>query len=308
MTGLYLFLLLLLTGLLGFWLVGERGRLIRPSTWAFLKESGIKSVFNLNAIQAYLYGRWPSKYLGVLYDTLIPRLRPRGRKWWRDRYHSKVLTPIQAQSLIALEEDIIRQDLEQIIPYPMARSLVLNGPPEVAVHDCACRINSGNNCGPTQVCMVVGQPFVDFIVEHHPESSRRLTTMEALQLLEETHARGSVHAAWFSETMMGRFYALCNCCSCCCGGIKAMREYDSPMVASSGFVSQVDTDICIACGDCAQACPFDAITVEDFSVVDWDKCMGCGVCETICASEAITLVRDELKGDPLDVRMLAHAG
>ena len=33
--------------------------------------------------------------------------------------------------------------------------------------------------------------------------------------------------------------------------------------------------------------------------------MGCGVCLGRCPNEAMTLVRDERKGIPLDVRMLA---
>jgi heterodisulfide reductase subunit A-like polyferredoxin len=74
------------------------------------------------------------------------------------------------------------------------------------------------------------------------------------------------------------------------------------MVASSGYVAEVDEGYCIACGDCADACPFGAISVNGTSVVDWEKCMGCGVCEGQCVTEAITLVRDERKGIPLDVR------
>jgi ferredoxin len=41
-------------------------------------------------------------------------------------------------------------------------------------------------------------------------------------------------------------------------------------------------------------------------MVNWETCMGCGVCVTQCPSEAISLLRDEKKGMPLDVRMLAE--
>jgi ferredoxin len=34
--------------------------------------------------------------------------------------------------------------------------------------------------------------------------------------------------------------------------------------------------------------------------------MGCGACEPQCPQEAISLVRDEAKGEPLDVRLLAR--
>ena len=41
-------------------------------------------------------------------------------------------------------------------------------------------------------------------------------------------------------------------------------------------------------------------------VIDWQKCMGCGVCVSKCPNQALSLVRDERKGIPLDVRMLAE--
>jgi heterodisulfide reductase subunit A-like polyferredoxin len=74
-----------------------------------------------------------------------------------------------------------------------------------------------------------------------------------------------------------------------------------PMVASSGFVAEVDELYCIGCGDCAAACPFQAITLPLRAAVRWEACMGCGVCEGQCVTGAIRLVRDPRKGIPLDV-------
>ncbi|NIR31611.1 MAG: 4Fe-4S dicluster domain-containing protein, partial [Gammaproteobacteria bacterium] len=101
--------------------------------------------------------------------------------------------------------------------------------------------------------------------------------------------------------MDDRFYAICNCCSCCCGGLEAMRR-GVPMVASSGYVARVDEQACIACGTCEATCPFDAITLERTAVVSWENCMGCGVCEGQCDNGGIALVLDERKGLPLDVQ------
>lgn len=155
--------------------------------------------------------------------------------------------------------------------------------------------------------MIIGQPFVDFILEHHPKGSRRLNHKEALELLREEHARGHFHAAWFKDAMLDRFYAICNCCKCCCAGIQAMTKYDIPIVASSGYVARVDSELCNACGDCVEVCPFSAISLnEKGTVIDWEQCMGCGVCEEQCPNEAILLARDKRKGVPLDVRLLAQ--
>ena len=288
------------------WLFAERWRLVQPSTLKGLKQGGLRGPRNLNGLHLYVYGRWTNQYIDTLVNRIYPRLDADGFTWWRDRYHAKVLTTEQAEAIVTHSHDIPLQDLgEQIIPFPMARDLVLSGDPDVAVYECGCRHARDEHCEPTQVCMIVGQPFVDFVLEHNPRSSRRLTQHEAVKLLRAEHERGHVHSAWFKDAAYGRFYAICNCCSCCCGGIEAMVRYGSPVMASSGFVAQIDAEECAACGDCAETCPFGAITVNGSAQVDWDACMGCGACEPQCAQQAISLVRDEAKGEPLDVRLLA---
>lgn len=282
--------------LLTLWLIGERGKLLLGSTRRFFREGG--------GLHGYVYGRWTQQYINLLLKSLPPGPTAAG-KWLADRYHGKVLTHEHAKSILTLNKKIER-DLDQIVPYPVARNLVLNGPPDVAVYECVCRHARAKACSPSQVCMVIGQPFVDFIVEHHPEISRRLTQAEALELLQAEHERGHVHSAWFKDAMLNRFYAICNCCKCCCGGIRAMTQSGVPMVTSSGYVAEVDSARCDQCGDCVEACPFGAMEMTDGQVErKWESCMGCGVCEVKCPQGAVALVRDEKKGIPLDVRAMA---
>jgi NAD-dependent dihydropyrimidine dehydrogenase PreA subunit len=290
---------------LGLWLFGERWRPILPSTLRGVRGGGVRSLPNLSAVHRYVYGRWTNQYLDILINHVYPRLGEGGLKWWRDRYHAKVLTTDQAEAIVLHDHDIPRQDLgEQVIPYPMARELVLAGTPDIAAYECGCRHARAEHCEPSQVCMIVGQPFVDFVLEHNPQSSRRLTSEEAVELLRAEHDRGHVHSAWFKDALYGRFYTICNCCSCCCGGIEAMVEYGSPIMASSGFVAELDADECSSCGACVETCPFGALSMNDVPHVDWERCMGCGACGSQCPAECIDLVRDERKGMPLDVRLL----
>jgi len=295
---------LCLVSVLGVWLLGERWRLLRPSTRKFVRESGgWRQMLNLNVIvNGYVYARWTNQFQRLLIYHIAPRLGPRGKKWFSDHQHHKVLTHEHAKAIINLDHDIPLRDLEQIIPYPMARNLVLKGPPDVAAYECCCRHIRTNPCQPTQVCMVIGQPFVDFILEHHPGSSRRLSQTEALQLLEDEHKRGHVHAAEFKTAFLDRFYVICNCCKCCCGGIEVMNKYGVRQMVSSGFVAETNSDLCNSCGACVSACPFGALSLEANRVhMIWEKCMGCGVCIDLCPSNAKSLVRDERKGIPLDV-------
>lgn len=302
---------ILVASVLGLYLFGERLRPLRPSTWKLVLESGLRRSLNLSALHGYIYIRWTNQYIKLLIELMhinliLPRLGPKGKKWLTDRYHAKVLTQEEAETIITLDQEIPLRQLEQIIPYPRARDLVLKGPPDVAVYECACRHARANPCHPTQVCMVIGQPFVDFVLEHNPQSSRRVTQTEALELLRAEHERGHLHTAWFKDAMLDRFYAICNCCKCCCGGIEAMTKYGIPVLASSGYVARVDEGLCTACGSCVDVCPFGALSLDEVARLNWEKCMGCGVCTGQYPPEAIALVPDEKKGVPLDVRLLAQ--
>jgi ferredoxin len=290
---------------IGFLLYAERGRLCLPSTLRLARLGGLRRLLNLSGLHAYVYGRWTAPYVKRLIERIVPRLDREGKQRLADRYHGKVLTPEHARAVVTLDRPVPLQDLEQIVPYATARDLVLKGSPDVAAYECACRGARSEACEPSMVCMVVGQPFVDFMLEHHPASSRRLTQPEALELLEAEHKRGHVHSAWFKDALLGRFYAICNCCRCCCAGIEAMVKHEVPMMAPSGYVAQVAAGTCVACGACAEVCPFGAITVDEVASVDRAKCMGCGVCIDRCRPGALSLVRDETRGVPLDVRALA---
>ena len=296
-----------LLGLLTLWLFGEQWRPLRPSTWAMVREARLRKMGPLKLVHGYLYGRWTTEYIRVvLVRWIVPHLPGQSKAWLAERYHYKVLTPEQAEAIVTLDHALPLRDLEQVIPYATARGLVLDGPPDIAVIECGCRHARERHCEPTDVCMVVGQPFVDFVLEHKPGTSRRLSQAQALELLAAEHERGHVHTAWFKDALMDRFYAICNCCKCCCGGIEAMVRYGVPMATSSGYVAGTSEEDCTLCGVCEALCPFGAIAVEDGKLVtNWEKCLGCGVCVDKCAFGARWLQRDEAKGLPLDVRAMA---
>ncbi len=294
---------LLLIGLV-VWLIGERGRLLLPSTSKFIRMAGRRRLLDLTALHGYLYLRLQKQYLKVAL-TINPGLPSFIREWSTARYHGKVLTQDQAKKIITINRDIPLQNLEQVVPHERARSIVLSSSQRIVAFECACRHARPRHCEPTQVCLFIGEPFAEFMLEHHPSESRELTRDEALRLLDEEHARGHLHSALFKDAMLDRFYALCNCCKCCCGGIENMVRFHSPLMASSGYVAETDAALCRACGTCVAACPFQARSLGgERATLNWDSCMGCGVCVGQCPSQAVSLVRDERKGIPLEVDTL----
>ena len=53
---------------------------------------------------------------------------------------------------------------------------------------------------------------------------------------------------------------------------------------------------CVGFGDCATACPFDAIEmVDDFPVIDAVTCVGCGTCVRTCPKKIIELLPREAR-------------
>jgi ferredoxin len=299
----------ILMGSVLLWFAGSYIYHSRPMSRRITPSGGMFGRFNPRMIVTYLYARWPEFFLGFLVRWIFPIVDETTMQWMRDHYHGKVLTQELAEAIININQNIPLQDLEQIVPYASARDIVLSLPLDIVAYECTCRRSRSEHCEPTQVCMIIGQPFVDFALKNNPGKSRRLSTTEALDLLRAEHERGHVHAAYFKEDHMNRFYVICNCCKCCCGGIEAMVKYANPIIAPSGFITQVDEGSCIACGNCVAACPFGALSLPGLSAaVAWEKCMGCGVCEVFCPQNALALIRDARKGVPMDVRLLPKAG
>jgi len=295
----------------------------RKSTSHFLKESKQIPGFSFfDRLHGYVYLRWPYLYIGIakgdhpLVKILAPvwrvvsRISPKGKQddrekiTFADTYHGKVIPTESASKLVAIHQDIRIDDLEKVIPYSKARAIVMKNPDHIAVLECPCRSAVEEPCLPLEVCLIVGEPFASFVIEHHPQRARWITQTEAVDILRAERDRGHVSHAFFKDVMLERFYAICNCCKCCCGAMKA-HQNGIPMLASSGYVAQSDPNLCKGCGDCERYCQFSAISITGgHSVVDVENCMGCGVCSAHCPQNAISLKRDVFKGIPLEIDRL----
>lgn len=298
--------------------------IIRPSTQAYVREARQTNNFSLfDLVHGYVYSRWIYLYIGMamgkhpLAKQMAPILN-----WIKkliitkasagnnlnpikmeDTYHGKVVPLEAAKQLVSIKEDISIGSVEKIIPYQIARDIILKNPDHIAVLDCPCRVVSENPCLPLDVCLIVGEPFASLIVDHHPQKARRITCEEAQEIIKAEDGRGHVHHAFFKDAMLERFYAICNCCRCCCGAMQIQRR-GMAMLAPSGYVAQIEQALCLTCGTCEEICPFEAISVNDTTHVDIEKCMGCGICMTHCQEDAITLTHLASKGEPLEIQSL----
>jgi len=266
-----------------------------------------------------------SVFHGILYSATVTYLRilkrlmklnlPRLRRHTENTYHSKVLRLEDAKKIITVNKNIELRNLDRVLPFKHAKDLILRNPHNIVAYECACRAQKKDSCKPGDVCLIVGEPFVDLVRMMQPFRSRRISPEEALQILKDEDERGHIHTAWFKTAMLNRFYAICNCCSCCCLGLKFMSEYTMRTVLPSGYLAVIGEE-CIGCGVCAKSCQFNAIEIQTFpdngnekkiAVVEYEKCFGCGICEGKCKQGVISLVRDEKKGVPLDIQALEQS-
>jgi len=300
----------------------SKNLLLKRSTSEFILEGRNAGEYSrFDSFHGYLYSKWPYLYISValgehpLNKVLAPffmflsslfgteeELEP-GHAW-ANSYHGKVVPVDEAKRLVSIQEDIEIRDLEQVIPFTRAKDIIMHNPQRIVALDCPCRLAREDHCMPVDVCLIVGDPFASFILEHQSEKSRLISSEEAMAILEAEHERGHVSHAFFKDAMLNRFYAICNCCSCCCGAFQAHKN-GTPMLMTSGYTAYVDSVECEGCETCVEFCQFDAIEmVEGLAQIQIEDCFGCGVCVDKCAQGAITLERDPAKGVPLEIHKL----
>lgn len=255
----------------------------------------------------------------VSYLRILKNLVKIDCKWFRthtsETYHAKVVRLDDASRFITIDRNIELKNVEHVVPYKHAKDIILKNPQNIIAYECACRAQKKDACKPTDVCLVIGEPFADLVRMFQPFRSRRITPDEALWILKEEDERGHVHTAWFKTAMLDRFYAICNCCKCCCLGMKFMTEYNMNVLLPSGYLAVIGED-CVGCGECAEFCQFDAMEMISYGKNGKQKkrceiipenCFGCGICESKCKKEAIFLRLDADKGIPLNIEALGNA-
>jgi len=175
----------------------------------------------------------------------------------------------------------------------------------IAVGTCYCRHHGellGRPCTkPKDVCMGFG-PDARYIAER--KFGRLVTKDEARTILRRTEEAGLVHC---SSNMSKYIQFVCNCCSCHCGILQSMKKYNMKgSAAVSGFITTLDSESCITCGDCVERCPMEALTINDDTLhYDNNKCIGCGLCSSACPTGSLTLVaRSDAPVPPRDWRQL----
>jgi len=158
-----------------------------------------------------------------------------------------VMKEIQAQQKVYSYEDVMT---------------FINKAKSYSVADCACRTAAklvGKGCEhPIEDTCLQFDETADYYVR--TGRGRAITREEAIKVLEYTEKAGLVHCAFQVE---GKDYTtfICNCCGCSCAGLRQINRLDANPMSHSNFRAQINEDKCVACGECVNICPVNAVTL-----------------------------------------------
>ncbi|MFC1940884.1 ferredoxin-like protein [Chloroflexota bacterium] len=86
---------------------------------------------------------------------------------------------------------------------------------------CTCRAVF-RNCGNPRNAEIMLGLTRNVFVEERPHDYREISKQEAKDILRQSHQRGLIHTIIKCRQ---DFYAICNCCSCCCVPLRLSKQY-----------------------------------------------------------------------------------
>lgn len=136
----------------------------------------------------------------------------------------------------------------------------LNGASVFSVSDCSCRTSReamGEGCGHLKEEMCIQ---LDHAAEYYIKTGRgrEISRDEAFDIIKKAEENGLMHSIPNLDTP-GHTHAICNCCGCGCYSMRLANEYLNNDIVRSNYKSVVDESKCVACGECVEVCPTNAL-------------------------------------------------
>ncbi|SHJ17635.1 NADPH-dependent glutamate synthase beta chain [Clostridium amylolyticum] len=153
----------------------------------------------------------------------------------------------------AIEGETRRASYEEVSKY-------LNDNNIFCVSDCSCRTARevmGEGCGHLKedMCIQMGRAAEYYI---RTGRGRQITREEAFEIIKKAEENSLVHQIPNTDGS-GKTHAICNCCGCSCLALRSAEMFLNTDMVRSNYVSRVDKDKCVACGECVENCQVNAL-------------------------------------------------
>lgn len=125
---------------------------------------------------------------------------------------------------------------------------------------CSCRTDReamGEGCGHLKedMCIQMGHAAEYYI---RTGRAREITREEAFEIIKRAEDNGLMHQIPNIDGS-GKTHAICNCCGCSCLSLRSGTMYKNVDMVRSNYVSTIDKEKCVACGQCVENCPMNAL-------------------------------------------------
>lgn len=153
----------------------------------------------------------------------------------------------------SIEGDSHRASYEEVSKY-------LNDNTIFSCSPCSCRTDReamGEGCGHLKedMCIQMGHAAEYYI---RTERGREITRDQAFEIINRAEENGLMHQIPNIDGS-GKTHAICNCCGCSCLSLRSGTMYKNVDMVRSNYVSRIDKEKCVACGQCVENCPMNAI-------------------------------------------------
>jgi len=244
------------------------------------------------------------EYIAGLYKTLLEELKNNIQGGY------DVLLPIFEQQppidrtiptystasgkTITIEVNQSVQGQETVLPAQTVEKIIAKFE-DIAVGHCFCRNYNkvlGHDCelnSPSEVCFSFGKSARYTIDQGF---ARSVSKKEALKIMKQAEDAGLIHKAFHNGSDISKVEnSICNCCKDCCDTFALWRNGATPLINSTNYLSIIDQDACVGCGECVDRCPVDCISQDEDgrAIREKEYCIGCGVCARFCPETAISL-------------------
>jgi NADPH-dependent glutamate synthase beta subunit-like oxidoreductase len=230
-----------------------------------LADAGVCFINKIDGVDKYWYDTWIPGVMEMMVNK-IENVRKFPQIGEAMEAYGRVRGPLTAgifpvgmglMRVIPIEKAIMgetrRASYEEISGY-------LNENDIFTVSNCSCRTTRevmGEGCGHLKedMCIQMGHAAEYYI---RTGRGRQITREEAFEIIRRAEENGLMHQIPNTDGP-GKTHAICNCCGCGCLSLRTAEMFYNTDMVRSNYVSKVDKDKCVACGECVETCPVGAL-------------------------------------------------